>query len=46
MYEGRQPKYENEISISWVVSNQINKGIGDTVKVEFGDETDSFSDRA
>ncbi|KOS71807.1 hypothetical protein AEA09_00235 [Lysinibacillus contaminans] len=42
VYEGRQPKYENEISISWVVSNQINKEIGDTVKVKYGAETDSY----
>ncbi len=42
VYEGRQPKYENEISISWLVSGQINKGIGDTVEVEFGNKTDSF----
>ena len=42
VYEGRQPKNENEISISWVVSNQINKGIGDTVDVEYGTETVSF----
>lgn len=42
VYEGRQPKYENEISISWVISNQINKGIGDTVEVEFGKEKLSF----
>ncbi|KMY28534.1 hypothetical protein ACZ11_22495 [Lysinibacillus xylanilyticus] len=42
VYEGRQPKYDNEISISWVVSNQINKGIGDTVEVEYGTETVSF----
>ena len=42
VYEGRQPKYENEISISWVVSNQINKGIGDTVDVEHGTETVSY----
>lgn len=42
VYEGRQPKYENEISISWVVSSQINKGIGDTVDVEYGAETASF----
>ena len=42
VYEGRQPKYENEISISWVVSNQINKGIGDTVNVKYGAETDSY----
>ncbi|MFY0519785.1 ABC transporter permease [Lysinibacillus sp. UGB7] len=42
VYEGRQPKYDNEISISWVVSNQINKGIGDTVEVEYGTETVRF----
>ncbi|MEK4425058.1 ABC transporter permease [Solibacillus sp. FSL K6-1523] len=42
VYEGRQPKYENEISISWVVSNQINKGIGDTVEVEYGTEATRF----
>lgn len=42
VYEGRQPKFENEISISWVVSKQINKGIGETVEVEFGNETASF----
>ena len=42
VYEGRQPKHENEIAISWVVSNQINKGIGDMVDVEYGAETVSF----
>ncbi len=42
VYEGRQPKHENEISISWVVSNQIDKGIGDTVEVQYGTETVSF----
>ena len=42
VYEGRQPKYENEISISWVVSGQINKGIGDTVEVEYGTESKSY----
>lgn len=42
VYEGRQPKYENEISLSWVVSNQINKGIGDIVDVEYGTGTVSF----
>ena len=42
VYEGRQPKHENEISISWVISSQINKGIGDTVEVEYGNEKDRF----
>lgn len=42
IYEGRQPKHENEISISWIVAEQINKGIGDTVEVEYGTEKVSF----
>ncbi|WP_332646038.1 ABC transporter permease [Lysinibacillus sp. 54212] len=42
VYEGRQPKYENEISISWIVSDQIKKGIGDTVEVKYGTETVSY----
>ena len=42
VYEGRHPKHENEISISWVVSDQINKGIGDTVEVEYGMKQASF----
>lgn len=42
VYEGRQPKHENEISISWLVSNQINKGIGDTVEVEYGTGVESY----
>ena len=42
VYEGRQPKHENEISISWVVAELIHKGIGDTVEVEYGAETVSF----
>lgn len=42
VYEGRQPKYENEIAISWVISSQINKGIGDTVELKYGDETGNF----
>ncbi|MFJ7735573.1 FtsX-like permease family protein [Lysinibacillus sp. NPDC097287] len=42
VYEGRQPKYENEISISWVVASQINKGIGDTVDVEYGAATEKY----
>ena len=42
VYEGRQPKYDNEISISWIVSNQINKGIGDTVEVKYGSEASDY----
>ena len=42
VYEGRHPKHENEISISWVISDQIHKGIGDTVEVEYGNKKDKF----
>ncbi|KAA0546397.1 ABC transporter permease [Bacillus sp. BGMRC 2118] len=42
VYEGRQPVHENEVSISWVVSDQINKGIGDTVEVEYGGVTREY----
>lgn len=42
VYEGRQPKFDNEISISWIVSDQINKGIGDTVEVKYGDEKSDY----
>lgn len=36
VYKGRYPIYDNEISISWLVSQQLHKGIGDTVEVEVG----------
>ncbi|SEN93542.1 putative ABC transport system permease protein [Amphibacillus marinus] len=42
VYQGRQPKHDNELSISWVVSKKINKGIGDAVEVEYGAETASY----
>ncbi len=42
VFEGRQPEHENEISISWVVSSRINKGIGDTVEVEYGNKTSRY----
>ncbi|CAG9622300.1 ABC transporter permease [Sutcliffiella rhizosphaerae] len=42
VYEGRQPNHENEISISWVVSNQTGKEIGDMVEVEYGNESKSY----
>ncbi|RHW32101.1 ABC transporter permease [Lysinibacillus yapensis] len=42
VYEGRQPKHDNEISISWVVSDLIDKKIGDTVEVTYGNETKNY----
>jgi len=42
IFEGRQPLHDNEISISWVVADQINKGIGDMVEVKYGNESKSY----
>lgn len=42
VFDGRQPKYDNEISISWMVAEQLDKEIGDTVEVEFQGNTESF----
>lgn len=42
VYEGRQPNHENEIAISWIVSKQIDKKIGDMVEVEYGNESKSY----
>lgn len=37
VYEGRYPKYDNEIAVSWVVASALNKTIGDMVEVEAGE---------
>jgi len=42
VFEGRFPQYDNEISISWIISNQLNKSIGDTVEVEAGGKSHSY----
>lgn len=42
VYEGRHPKYDNEISISWLVAKQLQKSIGDTVEVEVGSNSYSY----
>lgn len=34
VYEGRFPRYDNEIAISWIVAKMLNKDIGDSVEVE------------
>lgn len=36
IYKGRHPKYDNEIAISWLISKQLGKNIGDTVEVTAG----------
>lgn len=42
IYEGRYPQYDNEIAVSWAVSQLLHKKIGDTVKVEAGDASYPF----
>ncbi|WP_040948234.1 ABC transporter permease, partial [Gorillibacterium massiliense] len=42
VFEGRFPQYDNEIALSWVVSDMIHKGIGDTVFVQVGTTTQSM----
>ncbi|WP_136608685.1 ABC transporter permease [Paenibacillus dokdonensis] len=42
VYVGRFPKYDNEIAVSWTVSKLLDKGIGDTVKVEINNVSHPF----
>lgn len=42
VYEGRYPKYNNEIVISGAISKEIGKGIGDTVSVTVQGETKTY----
>ena len=42
VYKGRNPQYDNEIAISWLVAQKLHKSIGDTVEVEVGDTTHSY----
>lgn len=42
VYEGRFPKHDNEIAISWAVAKLLGKGIGDTVSVEAGGASNSY----
>lgn len=42
VYEGRFPKYDNEIAISWAVAKLLDKTIGDTVTVEAGGASYSY----
>lgn len=42
VYKGRQPKYENEIAISGIISKQIGKTIGDEVMVTSNSVTESY----
>jgi len=42
VYEGRYPNHDNEIALSWLISKQLNKDIGDTVEVAFGQASRSY----
>ncbi|WP_314587452.1 FtsX-like permease family protein [Paenibacillus terrigena] len=42
IYEGRYPKYDNEIAISWVVSTKFGKTIGDKIEAGVGDKRYSY----
>jgi putative ABC transport system permease protein len=42
VFEGRIPKYNNEIVLSWVVAEKLDKNIGDTVIVELGHTTYTY----
>ncbi|QWU15511.1 putative ABC transport system permease protein [Paenibacillus sophorae] len=42
LYEGRQPVYDNEISISGVMSQRLDKRIGDLVKVSLGGKSGEY----
>lgn len=41
-YEGRYPKYANEIGISGAISKEIGKGIGDQVTVTVQGESETY----
>jgi len=42
VYQGRFPKHDNEIAISWATSKLLDKGIGDLVDVEAGGASFSY----
>lgn len=42
VYKGRQPEYDNEIAISGMIAKKMNKKIGDTIEVSYGDTSKNF----
>ncbi|MDQ0194816.1 ABC transporter permease [Paenibacillus wynnii] len=42
VYKGRQPKYENEIAISGIISKLVGKNIGDEVMITTNNVTESY----
>lgn len=41
-FEGRQPRYDNEIAISGAISKSTGKKVGDTIKVTFNQTTKEY----
>ena len=42
VYEGRYPKDNNEITLAGILAGRLNKSIGDTVTVGFGENKEHF----
>ncbi|MCR2804006.1 ABC transporter permease [Paenibacillus soyae] len=42
VYEGRYPKYDNEIAVTWVVAKLLGKEVGDTVVAEAGEASYTY----
>ncbi|MBH5318573.1 ABC transporter permease [Paenibacillus sp. GSMTC-2017] len=42
VFEGRYPKHDNELAISWLMASFLNKEIGDTIKLEVGSSSYSY----
>lgn len=42
VYEGRYPENKNEITLAGVLAERLDKTIGDTVSVRFGDKEEQF----
>ena len=43
VYEGRYPENKNEIVLAGILSERLEKTVGDTVKVGFGDKEETFT---
>lgn len=43
VYEGRYPEKKNEIALAGILSERLEKTVGDTVKAGFGDKTETFT---
>lgn len=41
-YKGRLPEYDNEIVLTGVIADSLNKGIGDTIELKEGDRALSY----